>query len=66
MTHKSIFNSFKSRFPDIEEHSEIWFPNGKNSVRIRLKDGREIVYTCNDKDDWRLESLDSFIKRITN
>ncbi len=62
MAHGDIYKWFKLYFPQhAEENAEIWFPNGKNSIRVRTTDNRELIFTCNGKDDWRLETVKSFI-----
>ena len=43
-----------------EESIEVWFPNGRGSVRVRLKDRSELVFTFNDSKRWRLETIESF------
>ena len=65
MAHKIIFEKFKSIFPHYSEIVDSWFPNGKNSVRIRFIGHRQdIVFTYSNTHDWRLETLDSFIKSM--
>lgn len=48
---------FDTRFGDVEA----WFPNGKNSIRVRMKDRREFVFTYNSKNCWCLGTVDMFI-----
>lgn len=43
-----------------EDLIELWFPNGKGSVRVRLKDRSELIFTYNDSKRWRLETIESF------
>jgi hypothetical protein len=64
MTHLQVINIFKSKFSLYSNHIKEWFPNGKNSVRIRLKNGQEFVFTHNTPSDWCFETIDSFIKRL--
>lgn len=61
MGHKDIFEVFKNLFPDLVKDSDIWFPNGKNSVRIRMKSGQELIFTHNKNTDWSLETVKHFL-----
>lgn len=63
MVHNEVFKHFKSLFPTISENAQLWFPNGKNSIRVRQNDGREFVFTYSSQNDWRFETSDYFIKR---
>ena len=44
------------------ENAATWFPNGKNSIRVRQTNGAEFIFTYGGKDDWRFETATSFIK----
>ncbi len=63
MTHPKVYNEFKIYFPEYAERAEAWFPNGKNSIRVRMY-ARDIVFTYNGTRDWCLETLDSHIERM--
>lgn len=65
MNHIQIYKKFTRIFPlvaSIEVYE--WFPNGKNSIRIRHFNDAEYVFTYIDNDDWVLETLDSYIKKM--
>lgn len=64
MTHRDVLETFKSYFPQFASNMVVWFPNGRNSVRIRQIGGQDFVFTCNDKQDWSFETVDSFIKHM--
>lgn len=61
MAHKEVLNNFKLYFPQFAESIDVWFPNGKNSIRIRLKDKREFIFTYHNVLFWRFETVDSFL-----
>ena len=64
MTHDEVFNQYTRLFPNYAyDQVETWFQNGKNSIRIRLIDHRQFVFTIYGKKDWRFETLDSYIDR---
>ena len=48
------------------KHDFEWFPNGKNSVRVRFRTGKEFVFTYNSSDDWKIESVGSFLNGLTD
>lgn len=64
MTNKQVFEQFVNMFQNLSaEKVEIWFPNGKNSIRIRTVSKREFIFTYNGSDDWILETTNNFLKR---
>lgn len=56
-----VLSCFHTIFPEYKENLDIWFPNGKNSIRVRMKNNSEIIFTCNGKDDWSLETVKHFL-----
>lgn len=62
MAHGDVYKWFELYFPQYAgEKTEVWFPNGKNSICVRQTNKQEFVFTCNGKDDWRFETVKSFI-----
>lgn len=62
MTHGDIFKYFELYFPDYaKDKVDVWFQNGKNSIRIRQKNRQEFIFTYNGKDNWKFETIDSFM-----
>lgn len=64
MTHKDVYKYFTLYFPQFAEHVEIWYPNGKNSVRVRQKNGQDFVFTYNGEMLWCFETVENHINRI--
>ena len=64
MTHPEVYEDFKTYFPQYEKMTELWFPNGKNSIRARLNNGHELVFTYNGTKKWCFETVDHFLKRM--
>jgi len=44
MVHSAVFNYFKECLPDIVKKVETYFPNGRNSIRVRQRNGQEFIY----------------------
>lgn len=59
----------------VKNEIEDWFPNGKNSIRIRFKEktmlpfaidkSKELIFTAESRDDWRLETVDSWVRTMS-
>ena len=62
MKHDQVLIWFKLYFPHFVKSIKEWYPNGINSIRIKMDNSQEVVFTINDRYDWRYESVDSFIK----
>lgn len=73
MYHTDVLVLFQDIFY-VTEEIEDWFPNGKNSIRIRLKEtntlpfavnkGEDLIFTAASRNEWHLETIDSWIKSI--
>ena len=69
MTHTNIFKRFRTMFPKLNYKDVIWFPNGKNSIRLRgiyNFDGTrpDFIFTYRNEMNWRLETVESFLETI--
>lgn len=46
MSHSEVMKWFEYYFPDYAgERIDVFFPNGRNSIRIRQKNGQEFIFT---------------------
>lgn len=62
MVHSDVYKWFGLYFPDYAgDKVDRWFPNGKNSIRIRQKDHQEFIFTFQDKNHWKFETLENFM-----
>lgn len=66
MTHNQVLDIFKKCYPIEDDMVLCWFPNGKNSVRIRFANKVELVFTYKSSKEWTIETRDAFINRINN
>ena len=66
MNHVETIKVYQDMFGVALEIISEWFPNGKNSVRIRFKDRRcvEIVFTYRNNENWRLETVKQYLDHL--
>lgn len=65
MVHSKIYKIFERILPLYAgENAEIWFPNGKNSIRVRGINKQEYVFTYNDDATWKFETLKNFMQTM--
>lgn len=64
MTHTDVYEWFKLYFPQFSKHVIEWFPNGKNSVRVRQSNGQDFIFTYREKEDWCFETVESHIRKM--
>ncbi len=63
MPHHVIFEKYAILFPEYAEGTTDWFSNGKNSIRIRLINNLEFIFSYEDKKNWMFETIDSYLER---
>ena len=68
MTRIELLILFQEIF-HIKDEIEDWFPNGNNSIRIRLKENSvlpfaipkvDLIFTAEYREYWRLETVESW------
>lgn len=64
MSHEKVYEWFESYFPQFSKHIVEWFPNGKDSIRVRRSGNQDFIFTFHGIDDWCFETVDSFIKKL--
>lgn len=66
MTHDIVFGYFRKCIPQLSKPSKVeqWFPNGKNSIRVRFEGGSEYIFTYYGDDCWCFETVEYFIRRL--
>ena len=64
VTNHEILEKAKELFPNMFEEDYIWFPLGKNSVRvIRSGKRKELIFTYHTESVWSLETSENYRKR---
>lgn len=65
MSHNDIYQKFEQMFPNMADRmTDIWYPEGKNSIRIRRgRNIRQLVFTYFSDKEWKLESYYHFMNR---
>ena len=64
MLHRDVLKNFNELFPMFAEEIVEWWPTGYNTIRIRFKDKLELVFYYIDKTDWRIQTVENFIKDL--
>lgn len=64
MLHKNVLEKFKELFPQQAERVVMWFPNGKNSIRLRTDYKCDYVFTYNAPYSWSYETIDIHVERM--
>lgn len=61
MVHSDVFKAFTDCLPVFAEKCEAYFPNGKNSIRVRQTGGQEFIFSFNGPKTWKFETIDQFL-----
>lgn len=61
MTHNLIFECFELHLRPQARNVVEWFPNGKNSIRVRLTNGQDYIFTYINESEWSFETVDRYI-----
>ena len=64
MLQEKVYCKFKSMFPTMAKYAAVWFPNGRDSIRIRYINKHELIFTYHGVTDWRLERVNEFLKNM--
>lgn len=64
MLQRDVLKQFQRIFHPAKDSVTEWAPNGKNSVRVTLRDGSKFAFTYVSDDEWRLETVRSFIRSM--
>ena len=61
MNHNKVWEKFKERNGLVTDIVVCWFPNGRNSIRVRLRGGGDLIFTYISKKKWKLETVDLYL-----
>lgn len=65
MSHNEVYKWFEMYFPCYAgDKMSVWFPNGKNSIRVRQTNGQEFIFTHDGDKFLKFESIKSYLKSI--
>lgn len=53
MIHTQVYGFFQTCLPDQAKEVKEYFPNGKNSIRIRKTNGQEFIFSLREPKAWR-------------
>jgi hypothetical protein len=49
MNHKDVYQKFIDTLPLYAKNTVAWYRNGQNSIRVRQLDGKEFIFTFEEK-----------------
>ena len=61
MIRDEVYGLYKECLPDRAADTKEYFPNGKNSIRVRQNNGQDFVFTFIEPGSWKFETIDEFI-----
>lgn len=61
MIHTQVYGFFQTCLPDQAKKVKEYFPNGKNSIRIRKTNGQEFIFSLREPKAWKFETIDQFL-----
>lgn len=61
MTPKDVYKAFRDISRTTDEDIEMWFPNGKDSIRVKLRNKQELIFTYDSPKYWRIETRGAFL-----
>lgn len=57
MNHKRIYEYFSKNVPDYADRTKLYIKNKHNSIKLKLLNGEEYIFTINGKNNWKLERI---------
>lgn len=66
MIHTQVYGFFQTCLPDQAKEVKEYFPNGKNSIRIRKTNGQEFIFSLREPKAWKFETIDQFLADLVN
>lgn len=61
MIHNEVYGLYKECLPDHEVDTVEYFPNDRNSIRVRQNNGQDFVFTFIEPNSWKFETIDEFL-----
>lgn len=61
MIHTQVYGYFKECLPEQEKKVKEYFPNGRNSIRVRQENGQEFIFSVTAPKVWKFETIDQFL-----
>lgn len=60
----NLFEEYKQLCHVDEKYIDGWSPYGKDTIKVRFTDGKEIIWTLHSSDHWSMETLEHYYQRI--
>jgi len=62
--HTDLFEEYRRLCNVDDEYIEEYYPYGENSIKVRFKDGKEVIWTLKGPENWEIESFEHYCRRI--
>lgn len=62
MIHTEVYKFFKTCLPEQAADVREYFPNGKNSIRVRKANRQDFIFSFTEYTAWKYETVDHFLK----
>ena len=62
MMPNEVLEHMKKIFPHMFEGEYVWFPHGRDSVRVRSGKQREVIFTYLGERNWMMETADHYFE----
>lgn len=64
MVHSQVYEFFKKCLPEQASKVTDYFPNGKNSIRVRQENKQEFIFSLSSPKEWKYETIDQFLNSM--
>ena len=62
--HEDLFEEYRQLCHVDDKYILEWFPCGKDSIRVKFTDGKEVIWTLKGPENWSIESVEHFCRRL--
>lgn len=61
MIHTQVYEFFKKCLPEQASKVIEYFPNGRDSIRVRKENKQEFIFSLTSPKEWKYETIDQFL-----
>ena len=64
MTHHNLLEKFLKAYPIDNGNIDCWYKIDESTIRVRLKNRKEMIFTYISSNKWCIESMDAYNQRM--